>query len=50
MDMLLDALNAALAGAVGDTLSVGAVAISLSIVAVLFLGKPGAPAHAPERG
>lgn len=48
-DMLLDALNAALAGAVGDTLSVGAVAISLSIVAVLFLGKPVAPAHAPER-
>ena len=49
-DSLLDALNAALAGAVGDTLTVGAVAISLSIVAVLFLGTPGGSAHAPERG
>ena len=49
-DSLLDALNSALAGAVGDTLTVGAVAISLSIVAVLFLGTPGGSAHAPEQG
>ena len=49
-DSLLDSLNSALAGAVGDTLTVGAVAISLSIVAVLFLGTPGGSAHAPEQG
>ena len=49
-DMLLDSLNSALAGAVGDTLTVGAVAISLSIVAVLFLGTPGSSAQPPERG
>ena len=48
--MLLDSLNSALAGAVGDTLTVGAVAISLSIVAVLFLGAPGSSAQPPERG
>ena len=48
-DMLLDSLNSALAGAVGDTLTVGAVAISLSIVAVLFLGTPGSSAQPPER-
>ncbi|MYA29132.1 MAG: MFS transporter [Nitrospira sp. SB0672_bin_25] len=49
-DMLLDALHSALAGAVGDTLTVGAVAVALSVVAVLFLGTPGGSAHAPERG
>ena len=48
-EMLLDALNSALAGAVGDTLMVGAVAISLSVVAVLFLGAPGGVIHSPER-
>ena len=48
-DMLLDALNSALAGAVGDTLTVGAVAVALSVVAVLFLGTPGGVAQPPER-
>ena len=48
-EMLLDSLNSALAGAVGDTLSVGTVTISLSVVAVLFLGAPGGVARGPER-
>lgn len=48
--MLLDSLNSALAGAVGDTLTVGALAISLSIVAVLFMGTPGDVARLPDRG
>ena len=46
--MLLDSLNSALAGAVGDTLTVGAAAVSLAVVAVLFMGTPGA--SKPERG
>ncbi len=49
-DMLLDALNSALAGAIGDTLTVGAVAVSLAVVAVLFLGTPGASTPEPGRG
>ena len=49
-DMLLDTLNSALAGAVGDVLTVGAVAVSLAVVAVLFLGTPGAAKPEPERG
>ena len=49
-DMLLDALHSALAGAVGDTLTVGAVAVSLAVVAVLFLGTPGLSKPEPERG
>ena len=49
-DMLLASLNSALAGAVGDTLTVGAVAVSLAVVAVLFLGTPGASTREPERG
>ena len=48
-DVLLDSLNSALAGAVGDTLTVGAVALSLSVAAVLFLDTPGDAARAPER-
>ena len=48
-DMLLDALNSALARAVGDTLTVGAVTVSLAVVAVLFLGTPGASKTEPER-
>ena len=49
-DMLLDALHSALAGAVGDALTVGAVAVSLAVVAVLFLGTPGVSEPEPERG
>lgn len=48
-DMLLDALNSALAGAVGDTLTVATVTVSLSVVAVLFLGTPGGVARGSER-
>ena len=46
--MLLASLNSALAGAVGDTLTVGAVAVSLSVVAVLFLNAQDEAARAPE--
>ena len=49
-DMLLDALNSALAGAVGDTLTVGAAVVSLAVVAVMFLGTPGASTREPGRG
>ena len=49
-DMLLDALNSALAGAVGDTLTIAAVAVALSVVAVLFLGTPDGSADTTERG
>ncbi len=49
-DMLLDALNSALAGAIGDVLTVGAAAVSLSVVAVLFLCTPGASTREPGRG
>lgn len=49
-DMLLDALNSALAGAVGDALTVGAVAVSLAVVAVMFLDTPGASTREPGRG
>lgn len=48
-DMLLDTLNSALAGAVGDTLTVGAAAVSLAVVAVMFLGTPGASTREPGR-
>ena len=48
-DKLLDALHSALAQAVGDTLTVGAVTVALSVVAVLFLGTPGASKPEPER-
>ncbi len=48
-DMLLDSLNSALAGAVGDSLTVGAVAVSLAVVAVMFLGTPGGVASEQER-
>ena len=50
VDMLLASLNSALAGAIGDTLTVGAVAVALALVAVLFLDTPGGVASAPERG
>ncbi len=49
VDMLLASLNSALAGAIGDTLTVGAVAVALALVAVLFLDTPGGVASAPER-
>ena len=49
-DMLLDALHSALARAVGDTLTIGAVAVALSVVAVLFLGTPDGSADTAERG
>lgn len=49
-DMLLASLNSALAGAVGDTLTVGAVAVALSVVAVLFLGTRNGSADTAERG
>ena len=49
-EMLLDALNSALAGAVGDTLTIGAIAVSLAVVAVMFLGTPGGSKSKPERG
>ena len=49
-DMLLDALHSALAGAVGDTLTIGAVAVALSVIAVLFLGTPDGSADTAERG
>ena len=50
VDMLLASLNSALAGAIGDTLTVGAVAVALALVAVLFLETPGGVASAPKRG
>ena len=49
VDMLLASLNSALAGAIGDTLTVGAVAVALALVAVLFLDTPGGVTSAPER-
>jgi len=49
-DLLLNSLNSALAGAVGDTLTAGAVAVALSVVAVMFLGTPGGSKSEPERG
>ena len=47
-DALLDALRSALASAVGDTLTICAVAVALSVVAALFLGSPPR-AHAAAR-
>ena len=48
-EMLLDSLNSALAGAVSDALTVGALAISLSVVAVLFLSTQDGSADTAER-
>ena len=48
-EMLLDSLNSALAGAVSNALTVGALAISLSVVAVLFLSTQDGSADTAER-
>lgn len=49
VDMLLASLNSALAGAIGDTLTVGAIAVALALVAVLFLDTQSGLASVPER-